>query len=166
MTDENQKHHWLKIASIALMTFIIAFLAFYIVMELMINRITDPTYNTKRIEKMVINQQREIKKFEDKIMENPFEPRVRPMIVNLAKENNEYKVIVDLTPLEGDETLVNVNVDGDILTITGELDKKSYGREKIISFAQSYQVDEELDSEKINKEKRGNKCVITIPFKD
>lgn len=166
MTEENQKHHWLKFLAIAVMTFIIAFLAFYVVMELMVNRITDPMYNAKRIEKMVINQQRDIKRFEDRIMADPFEPKIRPMIVNLAKENNEYKIIVDLTPLDGDETLVNINVNDDILTVTGELDKKSYGREKIISFAQSYQIDEEVDTEKINKERKGNKYIITIPFKD
>ena len=30
---------------------------------------------------------------------------MRPMLVNLVKKNNEYKVIVDLKPLENNEKM-------------------------------------------------------------
>ena len=166
MTEESKKHHWLRIAAIALMTFITAFLAFYIVMEIMLNRIADPAYNAKRLEKMIQHQQREFHKLENKMLsENPFEPRLRPMLVNLVKEANEYKVVVDLRPLDGNEKAINVQLDGKVLTVSGELDKKSHGNEKIINFAQSYYLDQELDLDKITREKKGDKYyIITIPF--
>ncbi len=47
LENESTKHHWLRIGAIALMTFIIAFIAFYCVMELMLHRMTDPMYNAK-----------------------------------------------------------------------------------------------------------------------
>ena len=50
-------------------------------------------------------------KYEENLMDNPFEPKMRPMIVNLVKENDEYKVIVDLIPLEDNENAVNINFD-------------------------------------------------------
>ena len=56
--EETVKHHWLKIGAIALMTFIIAFLAFYIVMEIMINRLNNPIYQVKRFEKNLAKQER------------------------------------------------------------------------------------------------------------
>ena len=60
--EENTKHHWLKVTAIAIMTFIVAFLAFYLVMEIMVHRMTDPVYQVQRMEKMV---QKDVKKFEN-----------------------------------------------------------------------------------------------------
>ena len=166
LEEESRKHHWLRIAAIVLMTFIISFLAFYLVMELMINKISDPLYSMKRIERVVQNQERRFQANEEKLMESPFVPRTRPMLVNLVKENDNYKVIVDLTPLEGDENSVNIDIEGKNLTISGELDKKLHNNEKIISFTQSYYLDEKLLQDKMMKEKKGNKYIITIPFED
>ena len=98
-------------------------------------------------------------------MDNPFEPRMRPMIVNLVKELNEYKVIVDLHALDGNENDITINVKGDELTIKGQIDKKIKGTEKIINFTQTYYLEEALQADKITKERKGDKYIITIPFK-
>lgn len=161
---EETKHHWLRICAIALISFIAAFLAFYIVMEIMINRISSPAYQVKRIEKAIEKQDREFERFIDKRMENPFEPKMRPMMVNLVKEPNEYKVIIDLTQLDGNEEAIKVDVEGDELTVKGNIDKKIRGTEKIINFTQTYYLDENLDESKITKERKGDKYIITIPF--
>ena len=166
MLEENTKHHWLRIIATALVTFIVAFLAFYIVMEIMYNRIVNPNIEAKRFEKMVQQEQKFMRKFDERLMDSPFEPKMRPTIVNLVKENDEYKVIVDLVPLDGNENAVTINVNGKILTIAGELDKKLHGSERIINFTQSYYLDEQLDVEDMTKEKKGNKYIITIPFED
>ena len=164
MNEETTKHHWLRIGAIALMTFIIAFLAFYLVMEIMINRITSPAYQAKQIERLLTRQEKEFDRLVQKGMENPFEPKMRPMIVNLVKESGEYKVIVDLTPLEGNENAINIDIDDNELTVSGDLDKKVRGSEKMISFDQTYSLDEKVIPDKIIKEKRGNKYIITIPY--
>ena len=161
---EETKHHWLRICAIALISFIAAFLAFYIVMEIMINRISSPAYQVKRIEKAIEKQDREFERFIDKRMENPFEPKMRPMMVNLVKEPNEYKVIIDLTQLDGNEEAIKVDVEGDELTVKGNIDKKIRGTEKIINFTQTYYLDENLDESKITKERKGDKYIITLPF--
>ena len=100
------------------------------------------------------------------MMDMPFEPKMRPMIVNLVRESSEYKVIVDLSDFDNNENLINVSLDNKVLTISGEVDKKMFGTEKIIKFTQSYYIDEDLDMEKIIREKKGHKYVITIPFED
>lgn len=166
LEDETRKHHWLRIVSIILMTFIIAFLAFYCALEVMLHRMADPIYNAKRMEKLMVQQEKDFQRFEKKMGENPFEPKMRPMLVNLVKEPTEYKVIVDLKPLDGNENDVHVKIADKVITVNGELDKKSFVGEKIINFSQSYYLDEELETDKITKEKKGDKYIITIPFKD
>lgn len=162
---ENSPKHWIKILSVALIAFLAIFLAFYIVMEIMLSRMADPIYNMKRIERVIKHQQKDLRKLETKmISENPFEPKMRPMLVNLVKEPSEYKVIVDLKPFENKEKEINVVIDNNILTINGEIDKKTYSSEKIVRFSQSYYLDEELEDNKITKEKKGDKYIITIPF--
>ena len=64
MLEESTKHHWLKITAIAIMTFIIAFLAFYLVMEIMVHRMTDPIYQVQRMEKMVQKDAKRIENYE------------------------------------------------------------------------------------------------------
>ena len=167
MPEESTKHHLLKIGAIILISFIVAFIAFYLAMNTMFNKITSPTYQAKQIEKMIQHQEKDMRKFENGLlMENPFEPKMRPMLVNLVKESGEYKIIIDLKPLEGNENGVDVNIKDNVISVTGELDKKSVTGEKIINFSQSYYVDEKLDTEKITKEKKGDKYIVTIPFED
>ena len=84
----------------------------------------------------------------------------------MVKENDEYKIIVDLTSFDGDENNINVSAENKVLTISGEIDKKSFGNERIINFTQSYYLDEYLMMDKMTKEKKGNKYIITIPYDD
>lgn len=161
--EEHSKTHWLKIA---LITFATSFLAFYLVMEIMIHRITSPISDMRRIERSMQKDFKKLENAENRLMENPFEPKMRPMLVNLTKEGSEYRVIVDLKPFDGNENGINVNVEDKTLIISGELDKKFHGNEKIIRFSQAYYLDETLDTNKITKEKKGDKYIITIPFKD
>jgi HSP20 family molecular chaperone IbpA len=161
--EENSRNHWLKIA---LITFATSFLAFYLVMEIMIHRITNPIFDMQRIERSVQKDFKRMENYENKLMENPFEPKMRPMLVNLVKEGGEYRVIVDLKPFDGDEKGINVNVEDKVLMVSGELDKKFHGNEKIIRFNQAYYLDDKMELDKISKEKKGDKYIITIPFED
>lgn len=164
MFEEEKKHVWVKIIGIVIISFLAAFFAFYCAMELMIHKISDPMYNTRKIEKMMTQQEKNFRRMEDVMSENPFEPKMRPMLVNMVRENNEYKLIVDLKPLNGNENAVNTKFDNNTITVSGEVDKQTLGGEKMLSFSQSYYFDEKIDKTKITKEKKGNKYIITIPF--
>jgi HSP20 family molecular chaperone IbpA len=163
--NEETKHEWLKIGTIALVTFLVSYLAFCIALKHHSKKMHNPFYQAERLEKYVEEQERDFDKFLIKEMENPFMPKMRPMFVNLVKETNEYKVIVDLTQFEDEEAL-NVDIKDNELTVKGEFDKNVRGTEKIINFMQTYYLDEKLDEENISRERKGNKYIITIPFKD
>ncbi len=164
MTENEKQHTWLKTLGIILATFIGAFLAFYLAINLTINRMLSPEYHINKMEKMIQKQERSFRKMEDKMMENPFEPKMAPMLVNLVKEPNEYKVIVDLKPLGGDEKNVNVKYENKMITVFGEMEKSTKHEEKIMNFSQSYYLNEDVNIDKMTKEKRDNKYIITIPF--
>ena len=53
-----------------------------------------------------------------------------------------------------------------IIDVRGSLEKQTGRGEKILNFSQSYYLDEKLLTDKIAKEKSGDKYIITIPFKD
>ena len=99
-------------------------------------------------------------------MPSPFVPKMSPMLVNLVKEPNEYKVIVDLKSLGDDEKNVDVKLDNNMVTISGDMQKKELKGEKIMNFSQSFYLDEKLIPNKIIKERKGNKYIVTIPFED
>ena len=157
---EERKHHLLKVIGVIIATFIGAFLAFYLAVDLTLNRMLNPEYQIKKLEKTM----HKIEKFDDKMMENPFVPKMSPMLVNLVKEPNMYKVIVDLKPLGNDENNIDVNLKDNIITVSGDMQKKELSGEKIMNFSQSFYLDEKLISNKISKETKGNKFIITIPF--
>ena len=162
--NENKK--WLKILGIILLGLVMIFVLFYTAIIIALHQMLDPVYNSKHIEKLIKQQEKNFEKFEYEMGEHPFLPKTRPMLVNLIKEDSEYKIIVDLKPLEGNENDVNVKIKDNIISINGELDKQTNHGEKILNFSQSYYLDEKLLTDEIKKEKKGNKYIITIPFKD
>ena len=161
MIEEN-KHHLLKVIGVIIATFLGAFLAFYFAVDLTLNRMFNPEYQIRKMEKTMNN----IQKFDEKMMESPFVPKMSPMLVNLVKEPNEYKVIVDLKSLGDDEKNVDVKLDNNMVTISGDMQKKEVRGEKIMNFSQSFYLDEKLIPNKIIKERKGNKYIVTIPFED
>lgn len=161
MPEEN-KHHLLKVIGVIIATFFGAFLAFYLAVDLTLNRMFNPEYQIRKMEKTINN----IQKFDERMMENPFVPKMSPMLVNLVKEANEYKVIVDLKLLGDDEKNVDVKLDNNIVTVSGDMQKKELRGEKIMNFSQSFYLDEKLLSNKIIKERKGNKYIVTIPFEE
>lgn len=161
MLEEN-KHHLLKVIGVIIATFLGAFLAFYLAVDLTLNRMFNPEYQIRKMEKTMNN----IQKFDEKMMESPFVPKMSPMLVNLVKEPNEYKVIVDLKLLGDDEKNVDVKLDNNMVTISGDMQKKELRGEKIMNFSQSFYLDEKLIPNKITKERKGNKYIVTIPFED
>lgn len=161
MLEEN-KHHLLKVIGVIIATFLGAFLAFYLAVDLTLNRMFNPEYQIRKMEKTMNNMQ----KFDEKMMESPFVPKMSPMLVNLVKEPNEYKVIVDLKSLGDDEKNVDVKLDNNMVTISGDMQKKEVRGEKIMNFSQSFYLDEKLIPNKIIKERKGNKYIVTIPFED
>lgn len=165
--DYKNEHHIYKLIGIAILGVFTLFLTFYFAIEFFLHKITSPEHTITQMEKIFKSQERQFDKAEKLMLaENPFEPKLRPMLVNLIKENTEYKVIIDLKPLDGNTDGIDVNINKNTLTIKGDFDQKSLGNERIIHFTQSYYLDEKLETDNITKERKGERFIITIPFED
>jgi len=162
--NEEVKQNWIKIGVLSLVFFLISYLAFCLSLKHHIKNLNDPFYQVQRMEKML---EKEVNNFDKYVkMDNPFEPKMRPMFINLVKEANEYRVIIDLNELDGKEDLIKVSVQDNELTIRGEFDKKSRNTEKIINFSQTYYLDEKINKDEISKQRVGDKYIVTIPIED
>lgn len=115
---------------------------------------------------MMRHEQKRIERMEQRFGDNPFEPKMAPMLVNLVKEPGEYKLIVDLKPLGGSEKNIDVKLVDNVVTVSGEVEKKEHHREDIMNFSQAYYLDEKVEGDKMTKERKGNKFIITIPFEE
>ncbi len=172
MTDnENREYrqrgeHWFKTFAIILAVFIGSFLAFYFISDMRMNRLMSPEYQMRKMEKLIKQEQRDLRRIEEGFGDNPFVPKMAPMLVNLVKETGEYKVIVDLKPIGGSEKNINVKLTDNVVTVSGEIEKQARQREEIIDFSQSYYLDEKVSADKMTKERKGNKYIITIPFEE
>ena len=136
MMNEETKQHWIRMGIIALITFLVSYLAFFATLKHHLKNMNNPFYQAEKIEKMFDKEVHSFDKYD--LMNNPFEPKIRPMMVNLVKEPNEYKVIIDLNQLDDNEDAINISIQNDELTVKGELDKKVHGTEKIIKFIQEH----------------------------
>ena len=167
MLEEERNHHpVLKFLGIMTAAFLGAFLAFYFVADVTLNRMTSPEYQIRKMEKMLQKQERNFRKFENRITENPFLPQIIPNITELKKNPDAYEIIVDLKPLDGNEKNLNVKLDNNIVTISGEMDKKGHHGERMLNFSQAFYLDENLIPDNMTKVKKGNEYIITIPYED
>ena len=148
------KSHWLRTLGVILATLIGAFLAFYFVADMTFNRMTDPSYQMRKMEKMMRHEQKRIERMEQRFGDNPFEPKMAPMLVNLVKD------------LGGSEKNIDVKLVDNVVTVSGEVEKKEHHREDIMNFSQAYYLDEKVEGDKMTKERKGNKFIITIPFEE
>ena len=135
------KEKFFKYVLIFFATVLGAFLAFYFVADFTIKHMLSPEYQMRRAEKM---------------MPNP---------VNITENNDSYVVTIALKPFGNSSKNIKVNVDnGNILKIEGSNEIKKGNKENMVNMMQSYQLDKNVQSDKMTtKEERGN-YVVTLPF--
>ena len=76
MVEEEKKHSWLKAFGIILATLLGAFLAFYFAADMTFHRMLSPEYSYRKMERMMKQQERNFRKFDEKFMDNHFEPKM------------------------------------------------------------------------------------------
>lgn len=164
--EENNKHSIWRILGTIAIIFLTTFLAFYLAMTIALKQVFNPMYQAKQFDKFMQKQERNFRKFEHNFSDMPYAPRFRSRLVNLIKEDDEYKILVDLKPFEGNENAIKFAINDNFATVSGEIDKREHRKEEIINFSQSYYLNEKIITDKITKIKSGDKYIITIPFEE
>lgn len=164
---EFERHPILKHLLYGLMALIGAFLAFYVVTDWYFKAMLNPVNQMKRMDRAIERRDREMEKAFKKAFHGTERLQERANhIIKLEQNDDEYKVLVDLVPLNDNEKNVEVKTNGNILTVKaagihGFGDKKS-----LVEFTQSYMFGDNVDLSKLTKERKGDTYVITVPIED
>ena len=104
----------------------------------------------------------------NRIGKKPFEmPHFMSSAVKIKTDidNDKYDVIINLKPFQNDESRINYNIQGKKLTVFGKSEIKEKNRSENIAFTQDFLLPENADTMNIQKQKDGNKLVISVPLK-
>lgn len=164
---EFERHPILKHLLYGLMALIGAFLAFYVVTDWYFKAMLNPVNQMKRMDRAIERRDREMEKAFKKAFHGTERLQERANhIIKLEQDDDEYKVLVDLVPLNDNEKNVEVKTNGNILTVKAAGIHGFGERKSLVEFTQSYMFGDNVDLSKLTKERKGDTYVITIPIED
>ena len=173
--EENNNHHVctierhpiLKHLLSGLMALIGAFLAFYVVTDWYFKAMLNPVNQMKRMDKFIEKRDRQMEKAFKKAFRGTERLQERANhIIRLEQDDDAYKVLVDLVPLNDSEKNVEVKTNGNILTVKAAGIHGFGERKSLVEFTQSYMFGDNVDLSKLTKERKGDMYVITVPIED
>lgn len=173
--DENQnsidkkeckcsEEHWIKFAFIALAVFLGVFFATYYIMDQIRHSYGIP-YRMDNLDRIIEEQDRVFNDFNK--VPIGFQAAMNeksPVSIETFKNENAYKIIIDLKPFDHNVNNVNVKVDGRKVTVSGIKLKDHHNREDLYTFSQTFLLQKEVDASAMSKEKIRDKYVITLPI--
>ena len=164
---EFERHPILKHLLYGLMALIGAFLAFYVVTDWYFKAMLNPVNQMKRMDRAIERRDREMEKAFKKAFHGTERLQERANhIIKLEQDDDEYKVLVDLVPLNDSEKNVEVKTNGNLLTVKAAGIHGFGDRKSLVEFTQSYMFGDNVDLSKLTKERKGDTYVITIPIED
>ena len=164
---EFERHPILKHLLYGLMALIGAFLAFYVVTDWYFKAMLNPVNQMKRMDRAIERRDREMEKAFKKAFHGTERLQERANhIIKLEQDDDEYKVLVDLVPLNDNEKNVEVKTNGNLLTVKAAGIHGFGDRKSLVEFTQSYMFGDNVDLSKLTKERKGDTYVITVPIED
>ncbi len=158
----HHKHPFLSHLMTALAMLLGAYLAFYVVSDWHFKRMLDPIHQMKRVERMMMKEDRALQKFAQREINTE---RNIESYIKLDETPNAYIVTVNLKPFDNDEDNVSISTDDNTLTVHANGEKKQRNGMKALAISQSYEFPQKVDFNKISKKVNGDKYLITIPIK-
>lgn len=162
-----ERHPMLKHLLYGLFALIGAFLAFYVVTDWYFKAMLNPVNQMKRMDRAIERRDRQMEKAFKKAFQGTERLQDRANhVIKLEQSDDEYKVIVDLVPLNNSSKNVDVRTNGNVLTVRAAGIHGLGNRKSLVEFTQSYMFGDNVDLSKLTKEREGDMYVITIPIED
>ena len=161
----HKKHCFIKYLGVILATLIGSFLAFYFAVNCAMNHFMSKGYAIRQFHKMERFARNDVDKFDKDFsgMDRMFHKK---SAVEMFKTPDAYKFIVDLIPFQGNAESINVTVEGNNLTISGEANSVKNNVDTFVKMSQTYTLCRCAKTDKISKKKVNNKYIITVPIED
>ena len=80
------------------------------------------------------------------------------------EKSNSYKMIIDLKPFNNDPKNIEIKIKENQIDAKGLGEKSKKNTENVYVFTQKYVLPENIDEDKVTKEKVKNKYIITMPI--
>ena len=172
------KHPALRHVLTGLLVFLGSFLAFYAVADWHFKRILDPSFYMRRMDKAVMQRERNFDKMERRALKQQewIDKRTMKMqqkmaeqssqFIHVEKADDAYKIVIDLRPFDNDEKNVEVKTDGNTVIINAAGEKTTRHKQEIVKYSQAFAFGEDVNTSEITKVREGDKYIITIPLDD
>lgn len=153
---------------IALMTFLGAFLAFYVLMHqtmfhFFAARHHAPAIYEKNFDKFKKDIEHDFKNLE-KNETTKFKNKVSA--VQTLKYDDAYVIVINLKPFNNNEDNIRFNLNGNTATVSGNVVKNKHNGESSYYFTESFEIPEKISVNEIQKEKINGKYIITLPIEN
>lgn len=172
----SRTEHMVKFALLLLALFIACYLAVYYVLDQMRHAYYIPAAPLENIDRIINEQDKMFQREMSELgapgigafpMHNNAMMVVKsPVETYKDDENDEYKMIINLKPFNNNAKNVNVDVQQNKVSVTALGEKTGHHTDKVYSFSQSFVLPEKIDTEKVTKEVKHNKYIITMPIED
>ena len=164
--DEHRKHRVWKYIGIICATLLGAFLAFYVVVDCTMKRMTSPEHYMREAARMNKMAMQNIKEFDKDVaqMTRVEEKFLHKNTIKLIRTPDSYKFIIDLKPFKGNQNAINLDVNGSMLTISGECTTDKRNSEIVTNLSETYDLGKDADFDKMSKKKEGDKLIVNIPI--
>ena len=172
------KHPALRHVLTGLLVFLGSFLAFYAVADWHFKRILDPSFYMRRMDKAVMQRERNFDKMERRALKQQewIDKRTMKMqqkmaeqssqFIHVEKADDAYKIVIDLRPFEKKKKNVEVKTDGNTVIINAAGEKTTRHKQEIVKYSQAFAFGEDVNTSEITKVREGDKYIITIPLDD
>lgn len=170
------KHPALKHLLTALMAFLGAFAAFYVITDWHFKRMYDPVYQMGRMDKAIMQREKNFDRMEMRALKQQekmdkqalkhrekFEKETSGFI-HVEQTPDEYRIIIDLRPFNNNEKNIEVKTSNNTITINAAGETNNRNKQEIIRYSQTFAFGEKIDANEITKTRDGNNYIITVPI--
>lgn len=156
-------HPIMKTILTALLIFLGAFCAFYVVFDWHMKTLFPHAFRPIRhdMERMI---EKDMGAMNGLMKEERRFAKKSANVIHLEQTRNAYKILIDLRAFDNNENNLQVSTNGNILTINGRSIRKSKNNEQISEFQQNYMFGSNVKLADLTKETNGNYYIITVPI--
>ncbi len=159
------KHPALRHILTGLLIFLGSFAAFYVVSDWHFKRMTDPIFQMRRMDRALMRQEQRFDKMARKELQRQYKmEKHTAQFVHVEKNDDTYKIIIDLRPFDNNEKNVEVRTEGNTVIINAAGEKNTRSKHEIMKYSQAFAFGEDIDTNNITKVREGSNYIITVPF--
>ena len=158
-------HPVLKHILTALLVFLGAFAAFYVVSDWHFKRMLDPAFQMRRMDRAMMRQEQRFDHMAKKALMQQYKMDQNvAQYIHVEKTKDAYKIIIDLKPFDNNEKNVEVRTEGNTLIINAAGERNSRRKQEIVRFSQAFAFGDDVDMNNITKVREGDKYIISVPL--